>query len=102
MTHSFRYEARLHAAWRDLAATGDALRAELRVAPPATRPKALAAVARALQEPSGLRRLPLVNGRRGRSSANRVICSGRASEKGRSRSLTGSQTPAAIEASRRA
>lgn len=46
-----RYEDHLQAAWRDLAASVEALCAELKTAPPAARRKALAAVARALREP---------------------------------------------------
>lgn len=59
MAHSPRYEARLDAAWRDLIDSVNAPRAELRVAPPRARRKALAAVARGLREP-GLKHLPLV------------------------------------------
>ncbi len=56
--HSPRYEARLKAAWRDLCATVDVPHAERKVAQsPACRQ---AAVARALRESPGLRRLPLV------------------------------------------
>ncbi len=60
MAHSPRYEARLEAAWRDLIASAEALCAELKAAPPAARRKALVAVGRALREPPGLNRLPLV------------------------------------------
>ncbi len=59
MAHSPRYETQLDAAWRDLYTTVDALQAELLVAPPRARRKALAAVDRALQV-KGLMRLPLV------------------------------------------
>ncbi len=60
MAHSLRYEAHLDAAWHDFIACVDALCAELKVAPAAPRRKALPAVARALREPPGLRRLPLI------------------------------------------
>lgn len=58
MAHSPRYEART--AWPDLLASVDALCTELKTAPPVARRKALAAVARALWEPPGAKRLPLV------------------------------------------
>jgi hypothetical protein len=61
MAHSPRYEAHLEAAWRDLAASVDALCGELKTAPPQARRKALTAVARAPREPPGLARLPVVD-----------------------------------------
>lgn len=60
MAHSPRFEAHFIAAWRDLMASTDALCAELKTAPPAARHKPPVAVARALRELPGLRRLPLV------------------------------------------